>query len=372
MLRNKYAFYILIIIPFTNIPSPASGMNISATSYINTLDGPYNNYSYKPGTSVSASASSGSATSSSSASSSAQLAASSSSENMGLPLNAVGSASYQSVFNITGNKNNIALPLTFNFQVDGNLGSSSAAGDPGSLSLGYIDYSIKTSQTSSSSRFGIESQGGIPHILSDNGNFNGSIIPTVNINANIGGSIYILNSPILKDLGIDLSLTKSLTLSQNDNQAYSNITSQITTSIFKLGIPSLNLPGGIKATIEFDVNYQFNGTSTLNAEVKSNYDVLMISLFSFSTANSGAKAYSTYSGYSNTYNLSSVTIPYDFTGIDTSQLKINFESGLSMPILRSAPNPTPVPIPGTLFLMGSAIIGLWAVCKKQKSKDCQP
>jgi hypothetical protein len=351
--RQSVLLILLPILALASIHSIANA-DVTSTSYINLLDGPYNQRTTSPHTTVYTSASASSASASATANTDIFFTSHAYSENMGLSERSTGAAGCSLYYNLIGNSTNALLPLTFNFSISGSLTAKSEGGNLGSISLGSLIYSVQTTSTSTGATYNLESQGGAVIPQTSGTSWNGNITPMVSVNASIGGTLYALNDSILSRLGINPGITSSLTFGVDDQGIYSSLQTQISSSIFNFGLPEYNLPAGLISKIGFDVTYLFDGFVTITTQVKS-IDSLILLLQSSASSSSNASASSDF-----TLTLNSVTVP-EGLNVNTSGMYVNFESGMSsMPITVASS----VPIPAPFWLLGSGLVALIGLRRK--------
>ncbi len=296
--------------------------------------------------------------------------------NFGLSSFAGGIAKSDTGFIVRGNPGSIDLPLTFNFGFDGLVSVKTEPGNPASVALASVDYSVNTTQIRGS--IFLSSQGGLPVGINrvrldgaaPNAVIKARLTPKLTIDVDGSKLEGVLTPTTLSFLGLtNINPMLSVDLGEIETQS-ALLAGSIATAVNTLGIPALNLAGkvvsivpGAKVDIGFDIEY-FVDTQIqhqLNVQQAGIIDILLQSHATTSTANATASI-----GFGNSFLLKSITLPSDFKLIDHKNLSVEFDSGLTMGVTiveTSAVNS--LPEPGSFSIMLLSLAGLGLVVKRR-------
>ena len=183
-----FATYLLLGFGF-----PVHGGTISSVAFVNLVDGPNQNSSGTPNSSVSSTASGMGGTAFGGADTDIILRTFASSANSRLVNDAGGGAGFLSAFHILGNPDSVTLPLSFNFTISGSLTATSAAGNESSIASAGVQYDLQTSASRFLGGATLTSQAGIP-----TGATTGNLVGDVSLNGFTGitysfGSSFSMN-----------------------------------------------------------------------------------------------------------------------------------------------------------------------------------
>lgn len=313
---------------------PTSESRVSATTFVNLLDGPNTQRATGLNPFAQSSASGGGGSASASSGSTLRLGASAESKNVGLSNPSQGSAGFGISYRLLGNSGNLSIPLTFNFSLDGSLNVETAP-EAGSVAVASIRYSLIDNSSSSGGSSILSSQRGIPLFSISNGNFGDSsrfgarVKPTISLAALNIRDVELTDSDI-KDLKLDKDIPLDFL-----QQETSLIAGTIATAIQAIGIPRLNVPAGRFGSADFDLGFDtsffFDSKIKLTREVQSNG--LLVGTLTTGASSSQLNA-SANSKFDATLKLTSITVPQTFNAIDINTLKVLFDSGSSLDVTR--------------------------------------
>jgi hypothetical protein len=303
------------------------------------------------------------------------------SDGTGLSYPAVANAFFFNPYKLISNPNNIAVPLTFNFGLIGELNAYSTPGDLGSLGGSDFNYRVTISSDAISETKGsvqLQSQAGVPVFYRSgnlgNNKFGAIIKPALTIGLdskklssqeiaalNISAQLLQISS---NDLGIN---------PQNKLEERTSLLEGLIINALQLGIPSLVIPPGIKVKVGFDVTYAFDSDIQLTQTITNNgtLDVYLYGAASANLTASGSSNFSSsFNNFGNALKLTSITVPQTFEDLDIENLQVAFDSGDIIQVTRNG-NPeipsTPVPEPSTYCGSGVALILGWLIRRKYKS-----
>jgi hypothetical protein len=187
---------------------------------------------------------------------------------------------------------------------------------------------------------------------------------------NIVGDPNDVVLPLSFDFSISGTLSATSAAGNEDSVASAGIQYDVQTSADRFlggatltsqaGIPtgatSGNLVGDVSLTGFTGITYTFDSTFSLPVTLSgTEVDALSATLSSVASSTPGASAYS---DFSDTLDLTSITLPSGFTQVNPSDLQVVFDSGLTMPVT------TAVPEPASMFM---AATGLFCVAIGRKS-----
>ncbi|MBW4473962.1 MAG: PTPA-CTERM sorting domain-containing protein [Stenomitos rutilans HA7619-LM2] len=347
---------------------PAQAASVTATSYVNLIDGPniVTDVGLNPSASSSAGGGGGSAIAS--AGPTASLRAFANSENSILSTPAGASAGFGLNYVLAGNPNAAFIPLTFNFNLSGGLNASVDVTNTGSVASANFQYLIiDTASSNVGGSSSLTLQGRQAPLffssgtLGDTGNggrLGARVTPVLNIQGTVNVEGEKIRAEDFQDLGetpaekalfatVGKFLTTDIPLEQFRTET-SFLNGAIINAISSFGLPRLNIPAGkvLGADIDlgFDTEFFFNTNVQLTRQVQDKG--FLIGSLTTSAATSPFDANAS-SNFGSTLKLTSITVPQSFNAVDVSNLKVMFDSGQVFDVIRES-NPTPVPTPALL------------------------
>lgn len=249
----------------------------------------------------------------------------------------VANAFFQNSYKLLGNTSNTGVPLTFNFNLTGELNVTTPVYIPGSpenlFGVAVVNFEYQLGNYNYDSPDFSETKGGA-YIAAQSG-----------LPVRYGQYGYLGNNKFS-------SPTFSTTLDPE-------ITYTIPPTFNKLPV-GVDAGFGINATYTFDSEIQLTETIINNGRLDG---------YLYASATSTPNA-SGSSNFGNTLKLTSITVPQAFDAFDIENLLVAFDSGDIIPVTRKASTvrpSEPVPEPSTYFATGAAIAIGWLMKRKYKS-----
>jgi hypothetical protein len=258
---------------------------------------------------------------------------------------------------VTGAPLGTPIPLSFNFDLSGNIDVSSRFPDRNSIATGSFNYFLRSATDSGTSNAGgtatMQSQAGLPTINFVTGNFGSSgVMAQIQPHVIVEQETIPLTDVELEELGLD-ELKEDIPL---DTFNAPLLAGAIASAVSSFGLPDLDILPGTEVEVELDVSYQLNSSISLSTIFTGGIGALNGTMSCGVSSSNGAKAVC---DYGSSLALTSITVPFDFTAVDIDPLRVVFDSGLSMDILRESPSVGGVvPEPATGLLMGSGLLVL--------------
>jgi len=344
LLNNRAFVLALSFSVLMGLSNNVPALFMSATSG-NAVSGLDTQTSTQPGGGAASSFSNGSAFSGSNIS----LGVSASSTNFFLTVPNGGVASLSTVFSVQGNPSSVQLPLSFNFRLNGGL-----SGDTEPKNLGSVANAVYSSRVTATG-FGIP--GGTTSGSASLTCSAGGCLPL--IGGDLGASTpRVRVTPVLKveqnvfelseeDLGaLSIGATLETTLDEYATNV-SVLEGTILNQIGSIGLPTRGILPGTDAEIGFNVDFGIDTHVNIPIHVTGG-GLLNISIAA--QASSSPLQASASADFASTFLLESITVPSDFRLVDINNLRVAFDSGLTVPVTSA------VPLPGSAWLLASALL----------------
>jgi hypothetical protein len=305
---------------------------IKAQAGVNLADGPNEDESSTPGSTVSASAAGAGSVATASASAT-KLTAATRSENSTISKPALAEASLGVRYTLSGGRGE-AVPLNFNFAFSGNITAAPGPFPVGGTGSAHGGYSLETLEAKSraSARIAVGPKG--PPLIITSGNFKkkGSLKVRLTPKVTVDVAMFELIELDFDALGIDLPALE-FDVTELDVSAFATLieesTALIQAAIEKLGLPRLGIAPGTTVGVSFDVTFAIALVDTLEVKVVDG-GFLSAGVDAGSSAGTLASGQADFGG-----SLVFQSISLARRGIDVpDDLQVIFESGVSMPVLQ--------------------------------------
>jgi hypothetical protein len=376
-LKNSVTISSIAVVSLFLLPISTNASTIQSTAYVN-LNTPVD---YKKSSDINSVVSSYADAGNASAFASATgttLKAYAKSNGIGLSFISDGNSAFHDDYTIRGNKNNISIPLSFNFSLSGNIDLQTGTGPTGGFSVasGLANFRLFNDSPGSLTKelIQITSQAGQIVYFNQTGNLgDSSLYATITPNILFGTNLLEkIPDSILEKVGFntgDLKISAAGIKANGIQNKTDLFTVRILALIASVGIPELSIAKGAKIGIGYDINYIFKSNfsllQTINSSNGSHFiDGFLDTIASSSTSPPAPPASATVD-YSHTFELDSITVPQSFDLSSLPNLQVVFDSGQTINVTQAS-DPTAVPEPFTI--MGTFVGGTAALRMRKKLK----
>jgi hypothetical protein len=372
--------FFTVAIALTCFDSIALAARVTATTSINLIDGPNSQTSEGINPIAISSASGGGGNAIASSGPEFVLRAQSESENSSFIAGASATAGFSSFYNLNGVPNDVLVPLTFNFDLQGSINLSVDQSFLASSAVGNFRYQIIDSTSNIGGAVSIGWQSRQLPIVLESGSFGegrvgARITPVINIQGTTTVNGERLRAEDFQNLGETLeerillqrigdSLSKDIPLSDL-SQTFGFLDGALVSALLTVGLPRLGISRGDLIGADIDLGFEtdviFDTRLKLTREVRGGGFIIANLVTGAASSPFSSKANV---NFGSTLRLAGITVPDSFNDFDVSNLSVAFDSGQVVSVNRESDS---VPIPTPALLPGLIGFGL-GILKKQKQQ----